>query len=78
VRRAIAKATLLTLLRGRRVESSPLLFDFLAAAFGALDPALIVFGNCQNQRKLLLTGLASIIVMGHGLLLQQKVEAIKF
>jgi hypothetical protein len=55
-----------------------LLFDFLAAAFGALDPALIVFGNCQNQRKLLLTGLASIIVMGHGLLLQQKVEAIKF
>jgi hypothetical protein len=42
-----------------------LLFDFGTAALGAFDVALIVFGDCQGDRELFVTGLAKVFVMRH-------------
>jgi len=59
----------LALLRGHGGEGGPLLFDFRAAALRALDSALVVFCERQNQRELLLAGSANVFIMRHGFLL---------
>ena len=58
----------LTLLRSGGEEGGPLLLDFGAVAFGTLDLALVVFGNGQNQREFLVTALAKVFVVRHGVL----------
>lgn len=49
-----------------------MLFDSGAAALWALDFSLIVFGDRQGQRELLVAAQAKVFVMRHGLLPPQE------
>src|SRR6266852_7718805 len=58
-------STLLTLLRGHRIEGCPPLLYVLAFAVGADNLALPMLRDCQEFRELFLAGSTEIIVLGH-------------
>src|SRR5712664_3450947 len=60
-----AQASLLTLLRGHRIEGCPPLLYVLAFAVGADNLALLMLRDCQDFRELFLAGPTEIIVLGH-------------
>jgi hypothetical protein len=55
----------LAFLRGYREERAKLLLNFLALAFGASDPLLIVLGHGQDQSEALFARLARVFIAGH-------------
>jgi hypothetical protein len=64
----------LAFLRCDREERAKLLLDFLAFAFGAGDPLLVVFGDGQGQSEFLLALFAGVFVVGHRQNLQNALE----
>ena len=57
--------TLLTLLRGDRVEGCPPLLNVLAFAVRTGDPALLVLRKCQDFREFFFAGTTEKLVPGH-------------
>jgi len=64
--------TLLTLLRGDRVEGGPPLLNVPAFAVGTDDPALLVLRKCQDFREFFFAGATEKIVSGHDFLPVEK------
>ena len=54
--RCSAEYSILTFLRRRRVERSPLLFDFGVPALGAFHLTFFMFRNGQDDREFLTAG----------------------
>ena len=65
--------TLLTLLRGDRVEGCPPLLNVPAFAVRTDDPALLVLRKCQDFREFFFAGATEKIVSGHDFLPVEKV-----
>jgi len=64
--------TLLTLLRGDRVEGCPPLLNVPAFAVRTDDPALVVLRKCQDFREFFFAGATEKIVSGHDFLPVEK------
>jgi len=64
--------TLLTLLRGDRVEGCPPLLNVPAFAVWTDDPALLVLRKCQDFREFFFAGATEKIVSGHDFLPVEK------
>ena len=64
--------TLLTLLRGDRVEGCPPLLNVPAFAVRTDDPALLVLRECQDFREFFFAGATEKIVSGHDFLPVEK------
>ena len=68
----IEAQTLLTLLRGDRVEGCPPLLNVPAFAVWTDDPALLVLRKCQDFREFFFAGATKKLIPGHDFLPVEK------